>query len=83
MILSKLVVKWLEWIIEIGIWLSLAGAFMAGVRLGDGFFGGLFTGIFFTVISGVFCALVFGAFIVLMDIRSMMKQAIDGKSTSS
>ena len=81
--LSKLVVKWLEWIIEIGIWLSVVGAFVAGVRMGDGFFGSLVSGIFFMVVSGVFCALIFGAFIVLMDIRTLLKRAVDGQSVGS
>jgi len=70
MIMSKIIVKWLEWIIEIGIWLTLITAFASGWAYGDGLFGGLLSAIFATVFAGVFCALIFGAFIVLMDIRS-------------
>ena len=80
MILSKIIVKWLEWIIEIGIWLSLVGAFVTGFKSGSGFFGGLMSGVFAVLIAGVFCALVFGAFIVLMDIRTMMQKAIESPS---
>ena len=79
MILSKLVVQWLEWIIEIGIWLSLIGAFLVGYQAADGFFMGLVAGVFSTIISGVFCALVFGAFIVLLDMRTSLRELVANK----
>ena len=74
MIMSKIIVKWLEWIIEIGIWLTLLSSFAAGWGYGNGFFGSLFSAIFATVFAGVFCALIFGAFIVLMDIRTTVQR---------
>jgi hypothetical protein len=81
MILSKLVVKWLEYIIEIGLWASLVGAFVAGIKVGDGLIGSLFSGIVFTIGAGIFCALVFGFFIVLNDIRNMLQQALESRGT--
>jgi ABC-type proline/glycine betaine transport system permease subunit len=77
-----MIVKWLEWIIEIGIWLTLISAFIGGWGYGSGFFGSLFSAIFATVLAGVFCALLFGAFIVLMDIRTMV-QRIDRRESDS
>lgn len=82
MILSKLIVKWLEWIVEIGIWICLIGAFVAGVKLGDGAIGGLFSGIVMLVCAGVFCAIVFGFFILLNDIRNMLKAEIERRAGS-
>ena len=81
MIMSKIIVKWLEWIIEIGIWLSLLSAFAGGWGYGSGFFGSLFSAILATVFAGVFCALVFGAFIVLMDIRTAVNR-IDERASN-
>ncbi|NOX69160.1 MAG: hypothetical protein GXP15_08230 [Gammaproteobacteria bacterium] len=82
MIMSKIIVKWLEWIIEIGIWLTLLSAFTAGWGYGSGFFGSIFSAILATVFAGVFCALIFGAFIVLMDIRTTV-QRIDARGSGS
>ena len=79
MILSQLIIKWLEWVIEIGLWLSLIGAFIAGWSVGNGFFGSLISAILATVATGVFCALVFGAFILLMNISESLKR-IDAKT---
>ena len=73
MFFSKIIVKWLEWIVEIGIALTLIAAFIAGWNYGSGFFGGLIAAVVSTVVAGVFCALVFGAFIVLMEIRTSVK----------
>lgn len=73
MFFSKIIVKWLEWIIEIGIGLTLIAAFFAGWNYGSGFFGGLIAAILATVVAGIFCALVFGAFIVLMEIRKSVQ----------
>lgn len=81
MIMSKIIVKWLEWIIEIGIWLTLLSSFVAGWGFGSGLFGSLFSAIFATVFAGVFCALLFGAFIVLMDIRTTV-QRIDARESN-
>lgn len=72
MFLSKLVVKWLEWIIEIGLWLTLVGAFIGGFTVGDGFFGSILSAILFTVMAGVFASLVFGGFILIADIRRLL-----------
>lgn len=82
MVLSKLTVKWLEWIIEIGIWLTLIAAFIAGWNIGSGFFGGIVSAVIATVFAGVFCALVFGGFIVLMEIRKSVR-AIEHRGSSS
>jgi hypothetical protein len=70
---SKIIVKWLEWIIEIGIGLTLIASFFVGWNYGSGFFGGLIAAILSTVVAGIFCALVFGAFIVLMEIRTSVQ----------
>jgi len=74
MFLSKIIVKWLEWIIEVGIGLTLIASFFAGWNQGSGFFGSLIAAIIATVVAGIFCALVFGAFIVLMEIRSSVQR---------
>lgn len=74
MFLSKLVVKWLEWIIEIGLWLTLVAAFIGGLNVGDGFFGSLIAAIISTTMAGVFASLIFGGFIILADIRRLLKQ---------
>jgi hypothetical protein len=74
MFLSKLVVKWLEWIIEVGLWLTLVAAFVGGLRVGDGFFGSLLTAVISTVMAGVFASLVFGGFIILADIRRLLTE---------
>lgn len=79
MVLSRLIVTWLEWIIEIGIWIVLIAAFIAGVRVGDGLIGGLFSGLVSVLLAGIFCAVVFGFFIVLNDIRTMLRKAIDSR----
>ena len=81
MFFSKYIVKWLEWIIEIGIGLTLIAAFLSGWNYGDGFFGGLILAIVSTLFAGIFCALVFGAFIVLLEIRTTTKN-IDEKLSS-
>ena len=83
MILSRLIVQWLEWIIEIGLWLSLIGAFVMGVGIGDGFFGSLISGILAVVFSGVACAILFGFFIVLNDIRRMLQEALNTDSNKT
>lgn len=74
MFFSKIIVRWLEWIIEIGIGLTLIASFIAGWNYGSGFFGGLIAAIVATVVAGIFCALIFGAFIVLMDIRTTVQR---------
>lgn len=74
MIMSRIIVKWLEWIIEIGIWLTLLSAFVAGWSYGNGFIASLFSAVVATVFAGVFCALIFGAFIVLLDIRTTVQR---------
>jgi len=81
MYLSKLVVKWLEWIIEIGLWLTLVAAFVAGIKMGDGFIGSLITGVFFTVMAAVFASLVFGGFIILADIRRLLAEHSKGTAS--
>lgn len=83
MFFSKNIVKWLEWIIEIGIGLTLIAAFFAGWNYGDGFFGGLIVAIVSTVVAGIFCALVFGAFIVLMEIRTAARSIEEKLSNPS
>jgi hypothetical protein len=80
MFFSKYIVRWLEWIIEIGIGLTLIAAFLAGWNYGEGFFGGLIAAVFSTVVAGVFCALVFGAFIVLIEIRTSVRRIEDAVS---
>lgn len=82
MMMSKIIVKWLEWIIEVGIWLTLIAAFASGWAYGDGLFGGLFSAIVATIFAGIFCALVFGGFIVLMDIRTSVNR-IDARANDS
>lgn len=79
MILSKLAAKWLEWIIEIALWITLVGAFLGGLKMGSGFFGSIIMAIVLTAIAGVFAALVFGAFIILADIRNSVT-AIEKRS---
>jgi hypothetical protein len=74
MFFSKIIVKWLEWIIEIGIGLTLLAALFAGWNQGTGFIGSLFSAIVAVIFAGIFCALIFGAFIVLMDIRSCVQR---------
>lgn len=83
MILSKLIVRWLEWIVEIGIWLCLAGAFIAGARTGSGIIGSLVAGTMALLVAGLVCAVVFGFFILLNDIRTMMKKAIEDRPNGS
>ena len=78
MFLSKLVVKWLEWIIEIGLWLTLVGAFVAGFSYGDGFFGSIISAFVSTVMAGVFASLIFGGFILIADIRRLLKEHTSG-----
>ena len=73
MIMSKMIVKWLEWIIEGGIWITLIVAFIAGVKVGNGIGGSIGNAILYTVVAGVFCAVVFGGFILLMEIRTGVK----------
>ena len=77
MILSKLIVQWLEWIIEIGLWLFLVSCLVYGFQMGDGFFGSIFTALFSVVFGGIVCSLMFGFFIVLNDIRRMLEKAIN------
>lgn len=74
MFFSKIIVKWLEWIIEIGIALTLIASFFTGWSQGSGFFGSLITAIIAVVVAGIFCALVFGAFIVLIEIRASVQR---------
>lgn len=83
MLLSKIMLKWLEWIIEIGIWLTLVSAFIGGLTVGNGFFGSLIAAIGSTIAAGIFCALVFGFLIAVLDIRGMLKKAVDGQAGSS
>jgi len=77
MILSNLIVKWLEWIIEIGLWLLLIACLISGIKMGEGFFGSIFGGLLSVLVGGVFGALVFGFFIVLNDIRRILKVAVE------
>ncbi len=77
MILSKLIVKWLEWIVEIGLWLLLIACLITGIKMGDGFFGSIVGGLLSVLVGGVFGALVFGFFIVLSDIRRILKVAVE------
>ena len=83
MFFSKIIVRWLEWIIEIGIGLTLIASFIAGWNYGSGFFGGLIAAIVSTVVAGIFCALIFGAFIVLMDIRTAVKRIESSQNADS
>lgn len=76
MILSKLVVTWLDWIVEIGIWLFLIAAFVGGFSAGSGFFGSVIGGLVGVLFGGITAAVVFGFFILLSDIRRMMKQEL-------
>ena len=76
MILSKLIVKWLEWIIEIGLWALLVGFFTYGFTIGDGFFGSIFLGLFSLLIGSIFSALTVGVFLVLNDIRRILEVAV-------
>lgn len=82
MILSKLIVKWLEWIVEIGIWLCLIAAFVTGIKMGNGFFGSILSSVLYVIGAGIFCAVVFGFFILINDIRSMMKKQIEAQSVT-
>ncbi len=81
MVLSRLAVKWLEWVIEIGMWLTLIGAFIGGFTAGDGFFGSLIGGIIATVVAGVAAALIFGGFVVLIDIQKNVKKIVADKAS--
>ena len=83
MILSKLIVKWLEWVIEIGLWVFLIVGFLAGFNYGDGFVGSLVSAVIAVILVGVFSAVIFGAFIILNDIRSMLKTAIGAQEAST
>ena len=83
MFFSKIIVKWLEWIIELGIGLTLIAAFIGGWNYGSGFFGGLIAAIVAAVFAGIFCALIFGAFIVLMDIRTSVQRIEASKDAGS
>ncbi len=88
MFLSNLIVKWLEWIIEIGLWALLVGFFTYGFTIGDGFFGSIFLGLFslllgsiflglFSLLLGsIFSALTVGVFLVLNDIRRTLNDAV-------
>ncbi len=80
MVLSKLAVKWLEWVIEIGMWLTLIGAFIGGFTAGEGFFGSLIGAILATVTAGVFAALVFGGFVVLIDVQKNVRKIAAAKA---
>ena len=77
MMLSKLIVTWLDWIIEIGLWLFLITAFLSGFSYGEGFFGSIIGGVVALIAGGITAALVFGFFILLSDIRRMMKVALE------
>ena len=76
MFLSKLIVKWLEWIIEIGLWALLVGFFTYGFTVGDGFFGSIFLGLFSVLLGGIFSALTVGVFLILNDIRQTLNDAV-------
>ena len=82
MILSKFIVQWLEWIIEIGLWLFLIACLVSGYSMGSGFFGSIFMALISVLFGGIVCALMFGFFLVLNDIRRMLKEAIDSDSGS-
>lgn len=82
MILSKFIVQWLEWIIEIGLWLFLLASLVSGFSMGDGFFGSIFMALISVLFGGIVCALMFGFFIILIDIRRMLKDAIDSDSVA-
>ena len=74
--LSNLIVKWLEWIIEIGLLALLVGFFTYGFTIGDGFFGSIFLGLFSLLIGSIFSALTVGVFLVLNDIRQTLNDAV-------
>ncbi len=80
MVLSRLAVTWLEWVIEIGMWLTLIGAFIGGFMAGEGFFGSLIGAIISTIVAGVFAALIFGGFVVLIDIQKTVKKIAAAKA---
>lgn len=80
MFLSRLIVKWLDWIIEIGLWIFLVSAFLSGFYWGEGFFGSIFGGLIALVGGGIVAAVMFGFFILLSDIRRMMKSALDAQA---
>jgi uncharacterized membrane protein YeiH len=77
MILSKFIVQWLEWIIEIGLWLFLVACLVSGFSMGSGFFGSIFMALISLLFGGIVSALMFGFFIVLIDIRRILKDAIE------
>ncbi len=82
MILSKLVVSWLEWIIEIGLWLILIGGFVVGTTLGSGFFGSLGMGLATMLGGGLLGAGLFGFFIVLNSINRSVAEIREQRRNS-
>ena len=76
MILSKLVVKWLEVIVEIGLWLILVLGFVAGFSMGSGFFGSLGLGLAVMMGCGIAGAMLFGFFILMNSINRAVAQLL-------
>ncbi|MFC1776443.1 hypothetical protein ACFL3I_03770 [Pseudomonadota bacterium] len=76
MILSNLVVKWLEVIIEVGLWVFLISCFVAGFSAGSGFFGSLVSGILSLIVGGVLSAVFFGVFILLKQIERHLSELL-------
>ena len=76
MILSRLVVRWLEIIIEIGLWLILIFGFIGGTTLGSGFLGSLGMGLAIMFAGGLFASVLFGFFILLNSINRSVTRAV-------
>ena len=74
--LSKLIVTSYALLLEVALWLILAGSFIAGWAA-KGFFGAI--GAF--IVTFVFCVVFFGAFLVLMDIQKSVR-AIESRRAS-
>lgn len=77
MILSRLVVKWLEIIIEVGLWLILVFGFIGGTTLGNSFFGSLGMGLLSMFASGLFASVLFGFFILLNSINRSVTRLVE------
>ncbi|MEO0578778.1 MAG: hypothetical protein AAFZ58_08830, partial [Pseudomonadota bacterium] len=60
----------------------LIASFIAGWMSVDGFFAGLIRGIISMIIGAIFSAVLFGFFILLADIRKMLKQLLDMKTVA-
>ncbi len=82
MILSKMVVKWLEVIIEVGLWLILLVGFIAGWSLGSSFFGSLGMALLTTLGAALSGAALFGFFILLNSINKTVTKISESSSHS-